>query len=90
MRGKPRVIVSDNGPELTSRVVLIWAAQNDIDWHYIQPGKPQQNGYTESLNDKSCDESLNEHWFGSLAEARTIIETRWQDYNHVRPHSSLG
>ncbi len=89
-RGKPKVIVSDNGPELTSRAVLIWAAQNDIDWHYIQPGKPQQNGYTESLNDKIRDECLNEHWFGSLAEARQIIENWRQDYNHVRPHSSLG
>jgi putative transposase len=90
MRGKPKVIVSDNGPELTSRAVLIWAAQNDIDWHYIQPGKPQQNGYTESLNDKIRDECLNEHWFSSPAEARAIIEAWRQDYNHIRPHSSLG
>lgn len=89
-RGKPNVIVSDNGPELTSRAVLIWAAQNGIDWHYIQPGKPQQNGYTESLNDKIRDECLNEHWFSALAEARKIIEDWRQDYNHVRPHSSLN
>ena len=88
-RGKPKVIVSDNGPELTSRAVLIWAADNGIDWHYIQPGKPQQNGYTESLNDKIRDECLNEHWFGNLAEARRIIEDWRQDYNHVRPHSAL-
>jgi putative transposase len=90
VRGKPGVIVSDNGPELTSRAVLIWAAQNGIDWHYIQPGKPQQNGYTESLNDKIRDECLNEHWFGSLAEARLIVEDWRRDYNHVRPHSSLN
>lgn len=90
MRGKPKVIVSDNGPELTCRAVLIWASENNIDWHYIQPGKPQQNGYTESLNDKIRDECLNEHWFGSLAEARQIIEAWRQDYNHVRPHSSLN
>ena len=76
--------------ELTGRAVLIWAAENNIDWHYIQPGKLQQNGYTESLNDKIRDECLNEHWFGSLAEARQIIEDWRQDYNHVRPHSSLG
>lgn len=88
--GKPKVIVSDNGPELTSRAVLIWAAQNAIDWHYIQPGKPQQNGYTESLNDKIRDECLNEHWFSCLAEARAIIEAWRRDYNHVRPHSALG
>lgn len=90
VRGKPKVIVSDNGPELTSMAVLIWAAEKGIDWHYIQPGKPQQNGYTESLNDKIRDECLNEHWFGNLAEARTLIEDWRQDYNHVRPHSSLN
>jgi len=89
-RGKPKVIVSDNGPELTSRAVLIWAAEHGIDWHYITPGKPQQNGFTESLNGKLRDECLNEHWFGSLAEAKAIIEAWRQDYNHVRPHSSLG
>jgi len=89
-RGKPKVIISDNGPELTSKAVLIWAAHNGIDWHYIQPGKPQQNGYTESLNDKIRDECLNEHWFCNLPEARRIIEAWRQDYNHVRPHSSLN
>jgi putative transposase len=88
--GKPKVIVSDNGPELTCRAVLIWASENNIDWHYIQPGKPQQNGYTESLNDKIRDECLNEHWFGSITEARTIVEDWRQDYNHVRPHSALN
>ncbi len=88
-RGKPKVIVSDNGPELTGRAVLIWAAQNNIDWHYIQPGKPQQNGFTESLNDKIRDECLNEHWFCNLTEAQKIIEAWRQDYNHVRPHSAL-
>ena len=90
MRGKPKVIVSDNGPELTSMAVLIWAAQNDIAWHYITPGKPQQNGYTESLNDKIRDECLNEHWFSNINEARQIIEDWRQDYNQVRPHSSLS
>lgn len=90
IRGKPKVIVSDNGPELTSVAVLIWASEQGIEWHYITPGKPQQNGYTESLNDKIRDECLNEHWFGNLAEARQIIEVWRQDYNHVRPHSSLG
>ena len=89
-RGKPKVIVSDNGPELTSVAVLIWASQQGIYWHYITPGKPQQNGYTESLNDKIRDECLNEHWFSNLAEARRIIDDWRHDYNHVRPHSSLG
>lgn len=90
LRGKPKVIVSDNGPELTSRAVLIWAAQQQIEWHYIAPGKPQQNGFTESLNDKIRTECLNEHWFCNLDEARRIVEDWRQDYNGVRPHSSLG
>ena len=90
MHGKPKTIISDNGPELTSRAVLIWASEQGIDWHYIQPGKPQQNGYTESHNDKIRNECLNEHWFSTLAEARRIIEDWRQDYNHVRPHSSLN
>jgi putative transposase len=90
LHGKPKVIVSDNGPELTSRAVLIWAAENDIDWHYIDPGKPQQNGYTESLNGKIRDEFLDDNWFGNLAEVRALLEEWRQDYNAVRPHSSLG
>jgi len=61
-----------------------------VDWHYIAPGKPQQNGFVESLNGKLRDECLNEEVFGSLAEARAVIE-RWRlDYNHVRPHSAHG
>ena len=88
--GKPRSIVSDNGTELTSRAVLQWAAAQGIEWHYITPGRPSENGFTESLNGKIRDECLNEHWFTSLSDAKAIIEDwRW-DYNHVRPHSSLG
>jgi putative transposase len=88
--GKPKMIVSDNGTELTSRAVLQWASAQGIEWHYIQPGKPQQNGYTESLNGRIRDECLNEHWFLNIAEARVIVESWRQDYNHVRPHSALG
>jgi len=88
--GRPNAIISDNGTELTSRAVLQWALERKIEWHYITPGRPSENGFTESLNGKIRDECLNEHWFSSLAEAQAIIETWRQDYNHVRPHSSLG
>jgi putative transposase len=88
--GKPHCIVSDNGTELTSRAVLQWAQDNRIEWHYITPGKPTENGYTESMNGKIRDECLNEEIFGSLAYARHIIEAWRQDYNNIRPHSSLG
>jgi putative transposase len=89
-RGKPKMIVSDNGTELTSNAILKWAEENGIEWHYIAPGKPQQNGFIESFNGKLRDECLNEHMFSSLAEARRIIEAWRIDYNTVRPHSSLG
>jgi putative transposase len=89
-RGKPYCIVSDNGTELTSRAVLKWAQDNHIEWHYIRPGKPTENGYTESLNGKIRDECLNEHIFASLAHARHLIEDWRLDYNNVRPHSKLG
>jgi putative transposase len=89
-RGAPAMIVSDNGTELTSRAVLQWAAKRNIGWHYIRPGKPTENGFTESLNGKLRDECLNEHWFESLPEARRILAAWKEDYNHVRPHSSLN
>ena len=89
-RGKPVTIVSDNGTEMTSRAMLEWTNRTGVEWHYIAPGKPQQNGFVESFNGKLRDECLNEEVFGSLAEARAVIE-RWRlDYNHVRPHSAHG
>ena len=88
--GRPETIVSDNGTELTSRAILEWQNQTGIAWHYIAPGKPQQNGFVESLNGKLRDECLNEEVFDTLAHARMILG-RWRhDYNHHRPHSSLG
>jgi putative transposase len=88
--GKPAMIVSDNGTELTSNAMLRWTTETGVAWHYIAPGKPMQNGFMESFNGKLRDECLNEHVFGSLAEARRIIEAWRIDYNEVRPHSSLG
>ena len=88
-RGLPGVIVSDNGCELTSTAVLRWSIGR-LDWHYIAPGKPVQNAFVESFNSRLRDECLNEHVFLSLAEARTTIEAWRDDYNHRRPHSSLG
>jgi len=69
--------------------VLRWAAER-VSWHYIQPGKPVQNAFIESFNSKLRDECLNEHFFFGLAEARHLIEAWRQDYNQLRPHSSLG
>lgn len=89
-RGMPRTIVSDNGTEFTSMVILKWVQDTAIDWHYIAPGKPQQNGFIESFNGKLRDECLNETLFRSLRDARETLATWRQDYNWHRPHSALG
>lgn len=87
-RGRPLLLVSDNGTELTSNVILRWSQDRQVAWHYIAPGKPQQNAFVESFNGRLRDECLNETLFTSLPHARAVL-TRWQaDYNHVRPHSA--
>lgn len=88
--GKPVSIVSDNGTEFTSKAILKWAKDNDVEWHYIDPGKPQQNAFIESFNGSLRDECLNEEIFDSLADARRKLALWRYDYNNVRPHSSLG
>ena len=77
------------GSELTSGALLRWATGR-LAWHYIEPGKPVQNAFIECFNSRLRDECLNEHVFLSLAEARQIIEAWRDDYNHLRPHGSLG
>ena len=89
-RGRPMTIVSDNGTELTSNAILCWADQSKVGWHYIAPGKPQQNGYNESFNGRLRDELLNETLFRSLQHARGVLEDWRQDYKEERPHSKLG
>ncbi|NEK46936.1 IS3 family transposase [Rhizobium leguminosarum] len=89
-RGKPRMIVSDNGSEFTSNAILQWADRTKVDWHYIAPGKPIQNAYIESFNGRLRDEFLNETLFSSLAHARSALSNWRSDYNDQRPHSGLG
>jgi putative transposase len=90
VRGRPKMIVSDNGSELTSNAILAWAEATRIEWHYIAPGKPMQNGFIESFNGRLRDELLNETLFSSLGQAKAAL-ARWQlDYNTARPHSKLG
>jgi len=89
-RGKPRMIVSDNGTELTSNAVLKRCAETKIDWNYIAPGKPMQNVFVESYNGRMRDEFLNETLFRNLAHARDLITAWVTDYNTERPHSALG
>ena len=88
-RGKPGMIVSDNGTELTSNAILRWCSENHIEWHYIAPGKPMQNGFVESFNGRMRDELLNETMFRNLAHTRAVIAAWAADYNTERPHSAL-
>jgi putative transposase len=89
-RGKPQMIVSDNGTEFTSNAMLGWAKDHGVNWHYIAPGRPMQNGYIESFNGRMRDELLNESLFTDLEQAGRLIGAWVTDYNTTRPHSSLG
>ena len=82
------LIVSDNGTELTSNAILKWQEERRVKRHYIAPGKPTQNGFAESFIGRFRDECLDEHLFGSLRQARQIIEAWRLDYNSRRPHTS--
>jgi transposase InsO family protein len=86
----PRHIRSDNGPEFIAGALRRFLAAAGVGTLYIEPGAPWQNGYAESFNGRRRDELLNSENFADLAEARAL-STWWQnEYNHRRPHSSLG
>lgn len=89
-RELPGFITVDNGPEFAGSALDAWAYQRGLKLQFIEPGKPVQNAYVESFNGRLRDECLNEHWFTTLDEARGLLEVWRQDYNTVRPHSSLG
>ena len=88
-RGKPGMIVGDNGTELTSNAILRWCSEHTVEWHYIAPGKPMQNGFVESFNGRMRDEPLDETMFRNLAHARVVVAAWASDYNTERPHSAL-
>jgi putative transposase len=89
-RGKPENVRSDNGPEFVALAVQQWAKQAGIQINYIAPGSPWENGRVESFHGKLRDGCLNREVFGSLLEARVLIEAWRREYNEQRPHSSLG
>ena len=90
LRGAPKHLRSDNGPEFISNALLRWVTEEGIDTALIDPGKPWQNGVDESFNGKFRDECLGMEYFRNRAEAVGVIETWRHHYNDVRPHSSLG
>jgi putative transposase len=88
--GTPRSITCDNGPEFTGKALHLWAQRRKVHLNHIQPGKPNQNAFIESFNGTFRDDCLNQHWFNSLEEARLLINHWRNEYNNLRPHSSVG
>jgi transposase InsO family protein len=88
--GRPAHLRSDNGPEFIAYAIQDWLKEKEIKTIYIKPGSPWENGHIESFHDKLRDECLNRELFGSLLEAQIILEQWRNEYNHQRPHSSLG
>jgi len=89
-RGLPMGIVLDNGSEFRSQALDEWAYRHGVQLDFIEPGKPVQNAFAESFNGRMRDECLNQHWTRNVREARSVIGAYRDDYNGVRPHSSLG
>jgi len=90
IHGLPGSIQVDNGPEFISKDVDLWAYWNNVKLDFSRPGKPTDNATIESFNARFRQECLNAHWFMSMDDARDKIESWREDYNAVRPHSSLN
>ena len=90
MRGVPRHIRSDNGPEFVAQAIQCWLAQVEVETLYVEPGSPWENGFAESFHSRFRDELLATEVFENLAAARKLTAAWKDDYNHYRPHSSLG
>ena len=88
--GKPTAIRLDNGPELTAESFTEWAKEQGIELRFIQPGKPNQNGFIERFNKSFREEVLNANLFNTMSEAQEAAEVWLTDYNEYRPHESLG
>jgi putative transposase len=89
-RGLPSMIRVDNGPEFISQRLDTWCKDRNITLAFIQPGKPTQNAYVERLNGSLRRELLNAYVFRTLDEVREKAQEWQHDYNHRRPHTSLG
>lgn len=89
-RGYPQVIRTDNGKEFCGKAMLQWCHINGVKLRLIEPGKPNQNAYVESFNERLRDECLDENWFLNLHHARVLIEAWRKQYNEERPKRVLG
>jgi putative transposase len=89
-RGVPKFLYCDNGSEFTSQIMDLWAYHNQVRIDFSRPGKPTDNAHVESFNGTLRAECLDAHWFGTLVEAKQIIESWRCEYNESRPHRALG
>ena len=90
IRGKPDTLRLDNGPELVSQALALWARRHGIRLQFIQPGKPTQNALIERFNRTLRTEVLNCYIFETLGEVRRMTRDWLERYNHQRPHEALG
>ncbi len=88
LRGKPHTVVSDNGTKPSA--ILHWSEKRKVEWDYVAPGKPTQNGFGEGFNCRLRDECLNKTLVTSLPRLQSMLAEWKDDYNTVRPHSKLG
>lgn len=89
-RGLPQRLIIDNGPDFVPKAPDAWAHAHGVELHFTRRGTPVSSCYVESFHDKLRDECLSMHWFRGLPDARRVIEAWQEDYNTVRPHSTLG
>src|SRR5690606_30962600 len=90
IRGLPQVITVDNGPEFICQALSSWSRRSGVRLDFIEPGKPTQNAFIESLNGTFRQECLDAEVFTSIDDAKSKIETWRTEYNTERPHSSIG
>ena len=89
-RGRPQSLRSDNGPEFISEELQSWCVSKEVELRWIEPGKPTQNAYIERFNGTFRREVLNANVFGSIVQARRVVDEWVVEYNTERPHQALG
>jgi putative transposase len=87
---RPKTLFVDNGPEFTSKALDAWAHRHGVQLAFSRPGTPTDHPFIEAFNARFREECLNQHWFGSIEEARTTVEAWRVEYNTERPHTALG
>jgi len=90
LRGVPKVLFCDNGPEFTGQLMDLWAYRNGVKIDFSRPGKPTDNAFCESFNGTFRSECLDTNWFSNLEDARQLLEAWRREYNVSRSHRALA